>query len=242
VSEKHIQCEDETLIIAIDGPAASGKSTTARLVADKLGYMYIDTGAMYRAVTLKTIRRFGAQYTEEDVAALLPETHIELRREDNHSAHTSIKVFLDDEEVTSDIRSQEVSAEVSRVSAIPRVRERLVALQREMSKNERVVLDGRDIGTVVFPHADVKVYLVASIEERARRRQKELQDQSAATLNASIDDLAARLATRDRFDSTRDHSPLSCAPDALRLDTTNMTIECQVEAVLELASQGIKKI
>lgn len=220
----------EKPIIAIDGPAASGKSTTARKVAEKLGLLYIDTGAMYRAMTLKVLRRFGSDFTDNNVAEILNDTDIKLLPNDSETT-----VRLDGEDVSHLIRTPEVSANVSRVSAIPMVRKRLVALQRQMSGNGGVVMDGRDIGTIVFPDADMKIYLDASLEQRARRRQIELESQGVET---SLQEQIETLTARDRYDSTRDYSPLVRADDAVVIDTSEMSIAEQVRTIVDLFQQN----
>lgn len=216
------------LVIAIDGPAASGKSTTAKRVAERLGYLHIDTGAMYRAVTLKILRNgLDAFYTKR-MAALVNETHIELK-----PSNGSLKVLLDGEDVTEAIRSPEVTTAVSSVSTIREIRDAMVKEQRRMAEHGGVVLEGRDIGTVVFPDADVKIFMVASIEARAQRRQRELEQRGIQT---DIDTLKEEIRLRDEKDSTRDASPLRKADDAVVLDTSNMTVEEQVEFVVGRAT------
>jgi cytidylate kinase len=225
---------EKRIIIAIDGPAASGKSTTARLVAERLGYLYIDTGAMYRAVTLKMLQQSLSPTDVSGIAALLDTTEVHLIQN-----QTRLKVFLDGADVTEAIRSQEVTGAVSAVSSIPVVREAMVKQQRKMGESGGVVLDGRDIGTVVFPNADLKIFLIANVEERARRRQRELV---AKGTHVELGVLMREIAERDRKDSTRETSPLRKADDAIELDTSNLTIEEQVEFVLQKARMVIYSI
>jgi len=215
------------LIIAIDGVAGSGKSTTAKLVANRLGYMHVDTGAMYRAVALKLLRR-GAELTDTDrLEELLATTTVSQR-----GVNSEARVLLDGEDVTEAIRTPEISLWVGPVSENPLVREHLVRWQREIGREGGVVLEGRDIGTVVFPDADLKVYLIADLKTRAKRRRKEML---ARGIDQSLAEVEAALAARDGRDSAREHSPLRRAPDAVELDTTDLTVGDQVDRVVELA-------
>jgi cytidylate kinase len=212
------------LVIAIDGPAASGKSTTARLIAERLGYLFVDTGAMYRAMTFKVLEQQLPLDDVEAIARLAERTEIQLRHQNNQ-----LRVFLDGRDVTSEIRSPRVTRAVSAVSSIKQVREMMVREQRRMGEKGRIVLEGRDIGTEVFPDANLKVYMTAEVFERARRRQKDLQQQG---IGVPVDELAREIADRDRKDSEREVSPLRQAPDAIVLDTSNMTIDEQVETIV----------
>ena len=212
------------LIIAIDGPAASGKSTTAKLVARKLGYLHIDSGAMYRAMGLKALQ---CEIDPLDAAKILPligSTTIRLQPLDGFNA-----VFLDNIDVTNEIRTPAVSNAASVVSSIAEVREFMVREQRAMGTQGGIVMDGRDIGTVVFLDADVKIFMIADPYERARRRQKELAEKG---ISMDIEALAAEIVDRDRRDSTRSASPLKQADDAIVLDTTSLTIDEQAERVV----------
>ncbi|MDZ7341727.1 MAG: (d)CMP kinase [candidate division KSB1 bacterium] len=223
---------EKIAVIAIDGPAGSGKSTTARLVAKKLGFIYLDTGAMYRAVTLKALRRNLDLSEETQVVHLLQDTRVEFV---NVSGRW--QVLLDDENVTRKIRSLRVSRWVSTVAAMPAVRQWLVALQRRFGQRGRIVADGRDIGTVVFPDAQLKIFLTASLEERAKRRLKDFA-RSGETID--LQQVIAELKARDEKDSSRAASPLKKAPDAIELDTTHLSIEQQVDFIVQQWQDRIK--
>lgn len=214
-------------IIAIDGPAGAGKSTVAKLVAQRLGFIYIDTGAMYRAVAWKLIQE-GVPLADADGIVTLAE-----RMSITFDRSNGQRVFADDVDVTDAIRTPEVTALSSPVSAISGVRRRLVEMQRQMGEAGGIVMEGRDIGTVVFPNAEVKVFLIASPEERARRRHLELTEKG---VQSNIEDLAAQMRERDNRDSTREDSPLRQAEDAAPIDTDNLTIEQVVDAILALCA------
>ena len=214
----------QKLIVAIDGPAGSGKSTSAKIVAQKLGYLYIDTGAMYRAITLLAIRNKISK--DEDVIKLAEHTDIKLDFVDGET-----KVKVNDEDVTGEIRSHEVNSKVSEVSKIEGVRKILVNKQREMSKGDRgIVMEGRDIGTVVFPEADVKIFMTASIEARSERRMKEYLEKGT---DISLEEVKKNLLSRDNIDSHRDVSPLTKADEAVDVDTSKVSIPEQVNIIIE---------
>jgi len=208
--------------IAIDGPASSGKSTTAKLVAERLSYTYIDTGAMYRAVTYLHQKSKNIVFDK----SILDDINIEFKVIDNVN-HT----FLNGEDISKEIRTQKIAKAVSSIASVPEVRKKLVDLQREMGKCGGVVLDGRDIGTVVFPNAELKIYLVATIEARAKRRYDEMKKENS---NLLLEEIINSIAQRDEEDSNRKHSPLRKADDAISIDTTNKTIEEQVTEILKL--------
>jgi cytidylate kinase len=211
------------LIVAIDGPAGSGKSTTAKLLAQRLNYLYIDTGAMYRTVTLFAIRKKILGSTEA-IIKLSSELNINLE-----FINGETKVTVSGEDVSQDIRSFEVNQNVSDVSKIEGVREILVKKQQEMGKNGGVVMEGRDITTVVFPDADVKIYLTAVIDERAKRRALEYAQKGN---QLPVKEIKENLEKRDLIDSNREVSPLTQSPDAIEVDTSNVTIEEQVNIIL----------
>jgi cytidylate kinase len=217
------------VIVTIDGPAGSGKSTTARRAAEALDYVYLDTGAMYRAVALGFLRA-GVAPTRDGAAAVLPSLHVGVRYDG-----PQMRVFLEDEEVTSQIRSPEVGQTVSDVSTLAPVREYMVEEQRRIGRAQDevhggVVLDGRDTGTVVFPEAELKIFMVADLDERARRRQQEYAESGD---ERSLDEVRAEIAERDRQDRHRDLAPLRRAADAVELDTTDCTIAEQVAFVVD---------
>lgn len=215
------------LVIAIDGPSASGKSTTAKLVAHRLGYTYIDSGAMYRAVTLAAIRAGIDPADASAVEGLAAGLVIRFRCNEDGSLQT----LLNGEDVSGEIRTPEVTSLVSQVSTYAGVRNAMVELQRAMSREGGVVLDGRDIGTVVFPNADVKVFMVADIGARASRRREDMVVMGEAL---TVETIAEDLERRDYLDSHREISPLRKAEDAVQIDTSGVTIEQQVEQVLDL--------
>jgi cytidylate kinase len=213
------------LIIAIDGPAGSGKSTSAKLVAKKLGYLYIDTGAMYRAITYLALKN-GVVKDESRILELARKSKIELKYTDEN-----LVVTLNDRDISNEIRSTEVNAHVSDISKLSAVRKLLVEKQREIGKKGHgVVMEGRDIGTVVFPDADVKIFLTASLDTRAGRRAKEYFQNGSEVI---VEDIKNNLSNRDKIDSSREDSPLTKAVDALTIDTTDVTIEEQVNLILK---------
>jgi cytidylate kinase len=220
------------IIIALDGPAGSGKSSTARLVAARLGFMLLDTGAMYRAVTLKCLRKRvpAADHGALEKVVALTDIRFTGRPPD-------MRILMDGEDVTVAIRSDEVTKNVSDYCAPLEVRRQLVRLQRAAAAGGPVVCEGRDIGTVVFPDADLKFYMTASVEERARRRRK---DFAAVGVEKTLKELITELSARDEKDSTRENSPLRRAPDAEEIDTTAMTLEEQVDYIVAKAEKLIK--
>ena len=206
-------------IIAVDGPAGAGKSTVSKIAAARLGYTYIDTGAMYRAVALKVLQS-GKPLSEELVSG------IDIKLDE------AARVFLDGREVTKEIRTPEVSRGASDVATVGFVRKKLTELQREMAAQGSVIMDGRDIGTQVLPNADLKIFLTASVEERARRRLEELK---AKGVDADFAQVVKEISLRDKQDSEREIAPLAQAEDAVLLDSTRLTIDEVVAEILRLA-------
>lgn len=219
----------QKLIVAIDGPAGSGKSTTAILVAQKLGFLYIDTGAMYRAVTFLAIK--NNLHNEDEISELAGKTDLKL-----DFVNGKTKVFVNGNEITEEIRMPGINERVSEISKIETVRKILVQKQREMGHSDRgVVMEGRDIGTVVFPDADVKFFMTASIDERAKRRMKEYK---AKNIDIALEDVKRNLMNRDEIDTGRKISPLTIADGAIEVNTSRVSIDEQVNLIL----QEIKKV
>ena len=218
------------LIIAIDGPSGSGKSTTARAVARTLDYLYIDTGAMYRAVGLAVLRA-GCAVDDDTLGRLLQDIRIGLERSGDEQ-----RTMLNGEDVSKTIRTQEVAEMASAVAVLPSVRTALVAQQRDIGKSGAIVMDGRDIGTNVFPDAHVKIFMTADAAERARRRVAELQQRGQ---QAEFDEVLAQMRERDARDAEREIAPLKRAEDAIDLDTSGLTIEEQSARVVEIVRQSM---
>lgn len=210
----------ENLIVAIDGPAGSGKSTIAKLIAKKYNFTYIDTGAMYRMITLYLLEEKIDFENLKEIEDIL-NNHINLDMKEN-------KFFLNNKDVSQEIREPIISENVSKVASIKIVRDNLVSLQRKIASNKNVILDGRDIGTVVFPNAQVKIFLIASVEERANRRYKEFLEKN---ISISYEEVLKSLKERDFIDSTRKESPLVKAKDAIELDTTNLNLQEVVDFI-----------
>ncbi len=212
-----------SFIVAMDGPAGAGKGTITKQVAEKLGLINIDTGAMFRLVTLNVIQE-GIEIHEEDrIKEILDKIHIDMKENG--------EVFLNGEEVSKQIREDEVNCLVSPISVIPIVREKLLELQRKIAQGKNVIMEGRDIGTVVFPNADVKIYLDASAEERARRRLKQNQEKG---ISGSYVKVLESIMDRDERDKNREIAPLKQAEDAIYIDSTNMTIEEVVDKIVKI--------
>ena len=211
------------IVVAIDGPAASGKSTVSKAVAKELGFTYIDTGAMYRAFTEYVLRKGVDPENEAECVKLIPEVTIEL--------NPNGQVMCSGKDVTREIREPHVSGNVSYIASYKDIRLALVELQRKMAEKQSVVMDGRDIGTYVLPNADVKIYQIASVEERAKRRFLENQEKN---IPCTLEDVIADVEKRDRIDSSRAFAPLKPAEDSILLDTSNLSIEETRKAVLKI--------
>ena len=216
--------------IAIDGPAGAGKSSIAKALSKRLGYIYIDTGAMYRAVALFFVENNVADGTDSRIESLLDKLEISIKYEDGAQ-----KVILNGEDVTGKLRLEEIGKLASKFSAIGSVREKLVALQRKLAQKENVVMDGRDIGTVVLPNADLKIYLSASSKVRAKRRYLELLEKGQTDLD--INDIEDEIVKRDEADMNREISPLKQADDAYYLDSSDMTLEEVVSKILSMVKE-----
>lgn len=215
------------LVIAIDGFSSTGKSSISKVVADTLGLIHIDTGAMYRAITLFGLRNFKDEKQEIDLSKLLQNLNeISLEFRENSG---KLEIYLNGENVSKEIRTTEVSDNVSFIAKHPEVRARLVVLQRDIAEKQGVIMDGRDIGTVVLPNADYKFFLTASADERARRRFLELQSLGIET---TIEEVKQNLIERDRIDSEREISPLKQAEDAILIDNTNLNKEETIDLIL----------
>lgn len=217
--------------IAIDGPSGAGKSTLARIAAREFGFLYVDTGALYRAIGFAALRAGVSPHDETGVHGLLPSLRLSLRHADDGQ-----HVFIGDEDVSASIRSPEVSMAASAVSALPAVRAFLLNQQRDIAAAYDVVMDGRDIGTVVLPHATLKIFLTATPEDRARRRYDELREKGA---EVSFESVLNDMIQRDHDDATRAAAPLKAAPDAVLVDTTGNTLEQSAEILIRLIQEHI---
>ena len=221
------------MIIAIDGPAASGKSTSAKLLAEKLKFLYLDTGAMYRCIALAVIENQIDIKNKQSLKDFIDNFKLEMRTIDG------VSVFLiNGENVSKKIRSSLVSKKVSEISAIPSIRKYMVSMQRSFAKNTKCVVEGRDIGTVVFPKATIKFFMIASVEVRAKRRQLELRRLGE---EITLKDLQKDIEARDKYDSERSHSPLKKAFDAIEIDTTNMTLRDQLSVMVKNVNLKINR-
>lgn len=213
--------------IAIDGPAGAGKSTVAKIVAEKLGFEYVDTGAMYRAYTLKVLNMNLDPENRDHVLSILEDTDIDFM--ENH-------IYLDGNKVDDEIRDNKVSKQVSYIASIKEVRKKMVEIQQLIAKKRSVVMDGRDITTVVLPKANFKFFVTASVEERGRRRFLELQ--SKGIKDITLEEIIGDIARRDNIDSNREESPLTLTEDSVLVDTTSLTIEESVDRIISIVQEG----
>jgi CMP/dCMP kinase len=220
---------NKKISIAIDGPAAAGKSTIAKMIAKTLNYIYVDTGAMYRALTYKALNQKVSLIDEQALYDLLMETDIELKPSENGQL-----VFMDHQNVTAEIRNNEVTSSVSEVAKHRLIREEMVRRQQLFAKNGGVVMDGRDIGTHVLPNAEIKIFMIASVEERAERRHQENLQKG---FPSDIEQLKEEIALRDKQDSEREVAPLKKAEDAIEIDTTSLTINQVVDKIMSLIEE-----
>jgi len=218
--------------IAIDGPSGAGKSTMAKIVARELGILYLDTGAMYRAVALKAIRSGVDTKDSRALAEMVKDIDLQVKYENGVQ-----KVILDGDDVTEEIRTPAVTVGSSDVAVNPAVRDKMVELQREIAKKNSVIMDGRDIGTNVLPNADVKIFLTASIEDRTKRRYEELKEKG--TLKQTFEELRQEMEYRDKNDSSRAYAPLKKADDAILLDTTGFSVEESAKTILDIIKSRI---
>lgn len=218
--------------IAIDGPGSAGKSTVARAVAKQLGFIYVDTGAIYRAIGLKFVRT-GKSFTNENIISVLPGTELSLTHIDGEQ-----HIIIDGEDVSSFIRTQEISSAASKVSAVPEVRAFLLDLQRNIARKNNVIMDGRDVGTVILPNAEVKIFLTANVEVRARRRHRELMAKGLETPD-TFERVLKEVAERDKADSERATAPLKPAEDAVLVDTSDMDFEQSVQTVINIIRRKV---
>lgn len=225
--------KEKEIAIAIDGPAAAGKSTVAKIVAQRLTYVYIDTGAMYRGLTLKALHKRISLEDEQQLAALLADTEIDLGLGQEGNGQ---RVMVDNEDVTRSIRTEEVTNNVSYVAKHPSIRKDMVKRQQILAEKRGVVMDGRDIGTHVLPNARVKIFLIATVEERAKRRYEENIQKG---FSADLERLKQEIQQRDLIDSKREAAPLTKAKDAIEIDTTALTIDEVAESILYEAAKVI---
>ncbi|WP_138416926.1 (d)CMP kinase [Aquibacillus sediminis] len=221
----------KSIAIAIDGPAAAGKSTVAKKIANHLSYLYIDTGAMYRALTYKAINENVDFEDEQALYSLLQSISIDLRQTDDGQ-----EVFVNDAKVTNEIRTQTVTNNVSAVAKHPSVRKEMVNRQQDLANKRGVVMDGRDIGTHVIPDAEVKIFLIASVKERAQRRHEENVDKG---IPSDLQQLTAEIEKRDQLDSQRATAPLIKAEDAIEIDTTSLSIDDVVDKILQIVHKKV---
>lgn len=218
------------LVIAIDGPAAVGKSTIGKIIARELGFLYIDTGAIYRAITWKVLKNNINVYDEDTISNLVSNTYITIKRKNRNSLKGYYNIFIDGEDVTEEIRSPKIDQNVSQIAKLPKIRKQLIYLQRKLAKKGNIIIEGRDIGSVILPQADIKLYFTASEEERIKRRYKELIDKG---YNIDYKEVKKQIVQRDETDSKRKYAPLIKAKDAILIDSTEKSIEEVKDKILK---------
>ncbi|TFB08100.1 (d)CMP kinase [Candidatus Atribacteria bacterium MT.SAG.1] len=218
------------LVIAIDGPAAVGKSTMGKIIARELGFLYIDTGAIYRAITWKVLKNNINVYDEDIISNLVSNTYITIKRKNRNSLKGYYNIFIDGEDVTEEIRSPKIDQNVSQIAKLPKIRKQLIYLQRKLAKKGNIIIEGRDIGSVILPQADIKLYFTASEEERIKRRYKELIDKG---YNIDYKEVKKQIVQRDETDSKRKYAPLIKAKDAILIDSTEKSIEEVKDKILK---------
>lgn len=218
------------LVIAIDGPAAVGKSTIGKIIARELGFLYIDTGAIYRAITWKVLKNNINVYDEDTISNLVSNTYITIEKKNRNSLKGYYNIFIDGEDVTEEIRSPKIDQNVSQIAKLPKIRKQLIYLQRKLAKKGNIIMEGRDIGSVILPQADIKLYFTASEEERIKRRYKELVDKG---YNIDYKEVKKQIVQRDEIDSKRKYAPLIKAKDAILIDSTEKSIEEVKDKILK---------
>ncbi len=219
------------LIIAIDGPAAVGKSTMGKLIAREFGFLYIDTGAIYRAITWKVLKNNINVYDEDIISNLVSNTYITIEKVNCNSLNDYYHIFVDGEDVTEEIRNPRIDQNVSQIARLPKIRKQLIYLQRELAEKGDIVMEGRDIGSVILPHADIKFYFTASEEERIKRRHKELINKG---YSIDYEKVKKQIIQRDKIDSKRKYAPLIMAKDAILIDSTEKSIEEVKDKILKI--------
>lgn len=225
--------EKNNLIIAIDGPSAVGKSTISKLIAQELGYLYIDTGSIYRALTWKVLQKNIDSNNEDLILNLLLKTRIIIKKT-NSGFKDYYHIFVDGEDLTEEIRNPKIDQNVSQIAKMPKIRKQLISLQKNLAKKGNVVMEGRDIGSIIFPNADIKLYFTASEEERIKRRYQELKDRG---YKISHKEVKEQILRRDVIDSNRKYAPLTKTEDAILIDTTNKTIEEVKNEILKIINK-----
>lgn len=222
------------LVIAIDGPAAVGKSTMGKLIAREFGLLYIDTGAIYRAITWKVLNNNINVYDEDTISKLVSNTYITIEEKNRYSLKGYYRIFVDGKDVTEEIRNPGIDQNVSHIAKLPKIRRQLIYLQRKLAEKGDIVMEGRDIGSVILPKADIKLYFIASEEERIKRRYKELIDQG---YNIDYREVKKQIVQRDEIDRKRKYAPLIKAKDAILIDSTAKSIEEVKDKILKIISK-----